>query len=86
MLPRLVELFAKRGIVPRRVVAALEPDGLELTVDLQVDLLASADAAASSLPALQGSGLMVNDIDHMAMALRAIPFVRSVLVAVPAAG
>ncbi|MBL8672646.1 MAG: hypothetical protein JNK11_18455 [Alphaproteobacteria bacterium] len=86
MLLRLVELFAKRGIVPRRVVAVVEPDGTELTIDLQVDLVASADAAALSQSALQGSGLMVNDIDHMAAAMRAIPFVRSVLVAAPADG
>jgi acetolactate synthase small subunit len=52
VMPRVLELFAKRGLVPRRLDAAVGgADDEELVVDLQVDGLApeTAEHIAASL-------------------------------------
>ncbi len=37
VMPRVLELFAKRGLVPRRWISdATGPDGRELSIDVQV--------------------------------------------------
>lgn len=45
LIPRLLALFAKRGLVPARLHAAVSPDGGELTVDIQMPGLDSGTAA-----------------------------------------
>src|SRR5262245_10563270 len=45
LLPRVLELFAKRNLVPSRCHAVLsEPEGEELLIDLQVEALAPEEA------------------------------------------
>lgn len=44
VLPRVLELFAKRNLVPERWVADRLPGGAQLSIDLQVRGVAEAEA------------------------------------------
>ena len=59
VMPRVLELFAKRGLVPRRWISDVTgPGGRELTIDVQVAGLASETQAciARCLRAIWGVG------------------------------
>lgn len=69
VMPRVLELFAKRGLVPRRFEAVCAGSGFgaagdELAVDLQVD------------------GLAAETAEHIAQCLRQMVYVDRVLTAV----